>query len=113
MRSPPINLRTFALQAAACITGGLMVGYGMAWVLGQVRVCTPVQVGLMETQYVCRPLPPYIASQVAMTMIIFGAVFAGILISPPFKGLVNRMTMWVEQRLEERDIREYFERWGG
>ena len=110
--SESVNLRTFALKAVACTIAGGMVGYGMAWVLGQVRVCSPVQVGL-GYEYACRTLPPYIASQVAMTMLLFGAILAVILVSPQYRRLVNRMTLWVERRMEERDIREYFERWGG
>ena len=109
-----INPRTFVILAVLAIICGLVIGAGLAMVLGTVRVCTPIPQNLdnLKGGLDCRPLDQATKNNVALTLIFFGAMAGIIPHTEPFKNAVRHFTKKIEKKGEEIDIKEYFTRYG-
>ena len=106
-------IKHFKVLVLVAIICGLLIGYGLAMVLGSVRVCTMTRdpATLDITGMVCKPLDPYTRNDVALALLFFGAVAGVIPHTPQFHGLVSYFTGKLEKKAEQEDIREYFERY--
>jgi len=100
-----VNPRTFVILVVLAIICGLVIGAGLAMVLGTVRVCTPRPpnlANLMEGGMDCRPLDQATKNNVAVTLIGFGALTGIIPHTEPFKivqdYLVNRFMKKIDKK---------------
>lgn len=80
-----IDLQTLARYAVICIAGGLMIGYGMAWVLSTPVITThyelgagvldPVQIVAVEVH----TFTPVLGFEILMIMVATGALIGVVL----------------------------------
>ncbi|MCJ7724211.1 MAG: hypothetical protein MUP03_08770 [Anaerolineales bacterium] len=105
MHLQKVNSRIFVLLILLAIICGLVIGAGLAMVLGEVRVCTsrPLSLdNLMKSGLDCQPLDQATKNNVAVTLIAFGAMAGIIPHTEPFKivqdYLVNRFMKKIEKK---------------
>jgi len=105
LESQRINPRIFVILVVLAIICGLVIGAGLAMVLGTVRVCTPRPrnpANFMDGGLDCRPLDQATKNNVAVTLIVFGAMAGIIPHTEPFKivqdYLVNRFMKKIDKK---------------